>query len=153
MFVGRRFLEYFLSEIAISSVFAFLFYKGIIPQTNEICFWVMAACLVVNLIFLTNCLTGYIVSVYDIENTHVIDLDYKDYYKVNLTVFFVFALINLGMAIINIEPAYTFLFLIYKLLTPFGLGKVLSAITVHAVMLLWILIIPELFTHEKIKRG
>ena len=109
-----------------------MFEKGLIIQTRSNALTVMCLIFAVIILFHIYCLRAYIRFVH---NPAV-------YLKVNVTVFLVFAVINMMLAFINKEPYYTYLFLPYKLFMVFGVSKIMSAAIINLVMLFIIMIIP-----------
>lgn len=66
------------------------------------------------------------------------------YFKTNLTVLIIFAAFNLLMAHTGAEPAYTYLFLPYKIGVYMGMSKFMSALGVNSIMTIFVFVIPFL---------
>ncbi len=132
-FLYRRFIEYFASEIALSLVGTFFLSFIVKKVTGAMAICVMLLCLLINIIYIYRCLMS-----------HIFCASRKQYFRVNLKVFLVFAAINLVMARLNLEPFYTWLFLPYKIFTIIGAGKVFSAVVINLIMLFFILIVPRI---------
>ena len=133
-FFKRRFFEYVLAQMVPSVIFTYLFTHNLIAQTYAACVIVCTVCIVGNMAFQFMCLEDYL---YSRES-------YKEYYRVNLTVFLIYAVVGTLLAYINIEPLYTYLFMPYKLFTFFNVSKVTSNVVINLLMIVLVFLVPSL---------
>ncbi len=130
-FFMRRAAEYFLSEFLISAFFAIFLQNGAKEPSILTNLAAMGLGIVLNIIYLSICLEAYWISV---RNKIL-------YYRVNIVVLMVFMVFN--MLVLAIEPLYTYMFFHYKILTLFGVNKLISALVIHLIMLINIIALPK----------
>ena len=128
----KRCIEYFGFEIILSFIFALLIKIGIIPQATTTYAAITGIIIIANTFF----------QFFRIRRCFWRTMDKTVYFKINLTIFIAFAILNLSLAFYNVEPLYTYLFLGFKLGTVFNLSKFVSALAANIILLLIIIIIP-----------
>lgn len=129
----KRFIEYFGFEIALSAFASLLFYVALIPQNQTTVFMIPLFVYAVNAIF----------QFFRIRRSFARNRNKSVYYKINITVFVIFAILNIVLAILNSEPLYTFLFLSFKFATPFGASKPISAVVGQVIMFSLVFLAPR----------
>ena len=132
-FLFQRIAEYSLSQILPSLFFAIFLQNGAKEPSASVELSVMAVCIVLNVIYLLKCLLEYWIYA---EKKVV-------YYRVNIAVFIIFMAVNITMAALSSDSVYTYLFFQYKILTLLGVHKIISALTVHAIMFTCIVTLPK----------
>lgn len=132
-YFGKRLVELFFSEIALSALVTLLFETGIIPVMTSTALIFSGAVLVVVAAFWFFCLRDYYFAV----------AGHKMYYKTNLVVLGIFFIISMGFAAFNLEPLFTWLFLPCKFLRYAGVPKGVSPLLVNLIMLVCVFIAPK----------
>ncbi|MBR5539191.1 MAG: hypothetical protein IKU61_04760 [Clostridia bacterium] len=93
----------------------------------------MLVCILLNLVYLYICLEGYIVSVEDL----------KSYFLVNFLVIAILCAGAITMAVLNVEPLYTFLFFPFKFFNAvFRMSKTASAIISSVFLFVYVAVAP-----------
>ena len=114
----------FVIEMVLSFACTNLFMTGILPQTYTVCVLLALVCLVVTVVLL-------IVSMILTANKGFAPVDIAVSY---LSTFAIFAVVSLFMALVGLEPYFTYMFLGYKV---FGFGilsRISSALIVNALI-------------------
>ena len=132
-YFGKRLVELFFSEIALSALVTLLFETGIILVMTSTALIFSGAVLVVVAAFWLFCLRDYYFAV----------AGHKMYYKTNLVVLGIFFIISMGFAAFNLEPLFTWLFLPCKFLRYAGVPKGVSPLLVNLIMLVCVFIAPK----------
>ncbi len=124
-FLRIRLMETLGTEIILSVICSVLFYLGILEQTIRTCSLVMFLCAVLNIVRLVVDLKRYC------RHSRT---GKRGYYKTNLTVVGVVAVLSLTLSGFNAEPLFTWLFFPFKLLyIRFGVPKLVSALVLNVV--------------------
>lgn len=129
----KRFIEYFGFEIALSAFASLLFYVELVPQNNSTVF------LVPLFIYSLNVVLQF----FRIRRSYGRNRNTSAYYKINILIFSLFAIFNIIIAVLNIEPLYTFLFLGFKFAIPFGISKIGSAVLGQIILLMLVFFAPR----------
>lgn len=128
----RRLMEHF-SVGVLTSVLCTCFLLNVTDTvTKAVVFLVMLLCITLHIIHLCGCLA----------EQWSFTFDAIDYYVINIAVFLIYSAANITMAVQNVEPIYTYIFLPYKMFTIFDVSKVTSAILVNIIMISFIVIVP-----------
>ncbi len=128
----RRLMEHFAVGILASVLCTWFLLNMVDTTTKAVVFLVMLLCITLHIIHLCNCLA----------EQWSFTFDPIDYYVINITVSLLYAAANITMAVKNIEPIYTYIFLPYKMFTIFDVSKVTSAILVDLIMIFFVIIVP-----------
>ena len=128
----RRLVEHFSVGI-LTSVLCTCFLLGVVDTTTKaVVFLVMLLCITLHIIHFCGCLA----------EQWSFTFDPIDYYVINIAVSLIYSAANITMAVQNVEPIYTYIFLPYKMFTIFNVGKVTSTILVNLIMISFIVIVP-----------
>lgn len=128
----RRLIEHFLVGI-LTSVLCTCFLLNVVDTTTKaVVFLVMLLCITLHITHLCGCLA----------EQWSFTFDAIDYYVINLAVSLIYSAANITMAVQNVEPIYTYIFLPYKMFTIFDVSKLTSAILVNLIMISFIIIVP-----------
>lgn len=128
----RRLVEHFAVGILTSVLCTCFLLNAVDTTTKAVVFLVMLLCITLHITHFCGCLAEQWSFTYDPI----------DYYVINIAVFLIYSAANIIMAVRNIEPIYTYIFLPYKLFTIFDVNKVTSAVLVDLIMLFFIVIVP-----------
>ncbi|MBR5155093.1 MAG: hypothetical protein IKW62_01240 [Clostridia bacterium] len=137
----KRLVQYFTSEIVLAALTTFILTVILKKVTGTIALGSMFICLAIHFL--------YILRLLRLQRKYT---KKKRYYKINISVFLIFATVNLVMAYFNLEPVYTYLFLPYKMFTLLGETKLGSAFIVNLIMLVMICIVPWIYRPSKWNR-
>ncbi|MBE7031795.1 MAG: hypothetical protein E7401_02400 [Ruminococcaceae bacterium] len=128
----RRLIEHFSVGI-LTSVLCTCFLLNVVDTTTKaVVFLVMLLCITLHIIHFCSCLA----------EQWSFTFDPIDYYVINIAVSLLYAAANITMAVKNVEPIYTYIFLPYKMFTIFDVSKVTSAVLVNLIMIFFIIIVP-----------
>ncbi len=128
----RRLVEHFAVG-TLTSVLCTCFLLGVVDTTTKaVVFLVMLLCITLHITHFCGCLA----------EQWSFTFDPIDYYMINIAVVLIYSAANITMAVQNVEPIYTYIFLPYKMFTIFDVNKVISAVLVDLIMFLFIITVP-----------
>lgn len=120
----KKMIEIYSVSIASASFFTSIYFVGIVKQEYIWCVFCAAACIFLNFIWLA----------YRIKRSMDSGMDIHECRVLYLKVFAVHMVVNMIMAIFELEPVYTFMFLPYKLFCFGVLPRFASALIMNGVM-------------------
>lgn len=138
-YFGKRLVELFFSEIALSALVTLLFEARIIPVMTSTALIFSGVVLVIVAVFWFFCLREYYFAV----------AGHKMYYKTNLVVLGIFFVISMVFAAFDLEPLFTWLFLPCKFLRYAGLPKAISPLLMNLILLVCVFIAPKTVTLDE----
>lgn len=128
----RRIMEHFSVGI-LTSVLCTCFLLNVVDTTTKaVAFLVMLLCITLHITHFCGCLA----------EQWSFTFDPIDYYVINIAVSLIYSAANITMAVKNVEPIYTYIFLPYKMFTIFDVSKVTSTVLVDLIMILFVFIVP-----------
>ncbi len=105
LIILRRLVEIIGVHFALSACFAAVFALGFLPQIGGIASLAMLCCMCVYWYFQLKCLKGHLLYTCDVT----------EYFIVNVTAMALLAVSGLILAVLNVEPIFTWIFFPFKL--------------------------------------
>ncbi|MBQ7975044.1 MAG: hypothetical protein IJ300_05100 [Clostridia bacterium] len=137
-FLLKRTIETILLEIIISFFGVTLVNLEIVPMTYSAYVKLILVLMVVKSIITWRFLEGYILGVRDTEV----------YLRVNILVYVIITAIVLIMALLKVEPVYTYLFFVYKLIRYVGYSRAISAAFVSLFNFALVILMPFVYSRD-----